>query len=212
VKKGVTNRPAVDIKELSDGMLLPILRAWEELSSTCGPDDAAKFFPLIARAMMSEWVGEKRSRQEWERADIAVRRWERQKARQESQPHGSKRSPGRPKGATKNAGELVPHFLTLRRIHREQAKAAGEKPMSDTQLANIMATEIMSPKSEQLPSYSGGSFVDDDGHTVGIQIVPEPPRSHFGGSADGLKRRILASTQNRRAPKAKAVKKTPRKT
>jgi hypothetical protein len=84
--------------------------------------------------------------------------------------------------------------------------------MSDTQLANLMVTEVMRPEAEEPPSYSGGSFVDDDGHTVGIEIVPDPPFGHFGGSANGLQRRILAKTQSSRQPPATGVKKTPRET
>jgi hypothetical protein len=212
VKKAVTNRPAVDIKEWSDEMLLPIVRAWEELSSTCSLDDAARFFPLIARAMMSELVGEKRSRQEWERADIAVRRWERQKVRQESQSEGSPRTPGRPKGATKNVDELVPHFLTLRRFMRAKALLAGEKPMSDTQIAQAIAEDAIGSTLGKPEPYSGSTFVDDDGSVVDIEVMDSPPAGYYGASTDGLTRRILAKTQSSRQPPAKGAKKTPPKT
>lgn len=213
MKKAVTIRPAVDIREWSDEMLLPIVRAWEELSSTCSPDDAARLFPLIARAMMSELVGEKRSRQEWERADIAVRRWERQKIRQEShQSAGSPRTPGRPKGATKNVDELVPHFLTLRRFMRAKALLAGEKPMSDTQIAQAIAEDAMGSTRGKAEPYSGGTFVDDDGSVVEIEVMASPPADYYGGSKDGLARRILAKTQSSRQRLAKVVKKTPQKT
>lgn len=206
--KAVTNRPAVDTKEWSDEMLLPIVQAWEELSSTCSPDDAARFFPLIARAMMSELVGEKRSRQEWGRADIAVRRWERQKVRQESQSEGSPRTPGRPKGSTKNVDELVPHFLTLRRFMRAKALLAGEKPMSDTQIAQAIAEDAIGSTLGKTEPYSGGTFVHDDGSVVDIEVMASPPAGHYGGSKNGLTRRILADTQSSRQPPAKGVKKT----
>jgi hypothetical protein len=212
MKKATPKRPAVSVDELPEDMLMPVVRAWTELVSKCGKDEAAHVFPLIARAIMCALVGEQRSRKEWDRADAAVRRLEQQQAKREQPPKDSKRPPGRPKGATKNVDELVPHFLTLRRLHREQAQAAGEKPMSDTQLAKLMATEVMRPEAEEPPSYSGGSFVDDDGHTVGIEIVPDPPFGHFGGSADGLERRLLASTQSSRRPQVMSVKKTPPKT
>lgn len=212
MKKGTAQRLVADIDTLPDDVRQLVAKAWEELCTKHGMDYAAQAFPVMVYALMAESTGKKQLGQEWDLAPATVRRWKRQRAKQESQPEGCKRPPGRPKGATKNADELVPDFLLFRRIIKERAQTGDGGPMSDTQLASIIAEEAIRTAHEGIKPHPVGSFVDDDGSVVEIEVMASPPADYYGGSADGLKRRILAKTQSSRQRPAKVVKKTPPKT
>jgi hypothetical protein len=212
MKKGAAQRLVADIDALPEDVRQLVEQAWKELCTQRDKEYAAQAFPVMVYAVMSKATGKKQLEQEWDVAPATVRRLKRQKAKQEAQPEGCKRPPGRPKGATKNADQLVPDFLTFQRIVRERAQTGVGEPMSDTQLARIIAEEAIRTTQAGIKPHPGGSFVDDDGSVVEIEVMASPPAGHYGGSRDGLKRRILAKTQSSRQPPAKGVKKTPPKT
>lgn len=196
----------ITIEALTDEMLMPVVRAWEEVCSEYGEEHAARLLPLLARLVTSVLVGKERSRKEWDRADAAVRSWELREANRQKQAKAKapKRARGRPQGTTKHAEELAPHLLTLHRIEREQAEREGRRPKSLSALARIMASEITSTTSEPTPCSTHTTFVTDDG--VIVEIVPDPPPGYFGSEA-GLVRRILKETESHRATRPKSVKK-----
>jgi len=210
--KGTAQRLVIDLDTLPHGVRQLVAKAWDELCTEHGKDYAAQAFPVIVYAVMSEATGKKQLGQEWDLAPATVRRWKRQQAKQEPQPEGSKRPPGRPTGATKNADELVPDFRLFQRIIRERAQTGHGGPMSDTQLARIIAEEAIRTAHEGIKPHLVGTFVDDDGSVVDIEVMASPPAGYYGGSTDGLKRRILAKTQSSRQRPAKDVKKTRPKT
>ena len=203
-------RPRIEIEALTDEMLMPVARAWEELCSKYGEEHAAKLLPLLARLVTSSLIGKERSRQEWDSADAAVRSWEHQQAKRQKQAQAKapKRARGRPQGTTKHAEELAPHLLTLQRIEREQAEREGRKPKSLSALARIMANEVTSTIPEPTPSTTDTTFLNDHGAIVAVEVVPDPPVGYFGSEA-GLVRRILKETKPHRATRPKSVKKNP---